>query len=348
MLRYWIVSLILLLATGGVAAGCWVRHELVTPFYNGSAPETFVQIPRGANAGTIASWLTAAGVLHARYPFILFLRWTGSSRRLQAGEYRFSAPATPIQIADRLARGDVYYLSITVPEGLTARETIQHLARGGLGDISEMELALLRTDWIGDLDARAQSLEGYLFPETYRFGRLASSEDIIRSMVQLFRERFARLVAEHPLQSGWTISNLVTLASMVEKEAKTEAERSLVASVFLNRLNRGMTLASDPTIIYALKLSGKFDGNLRKEDLAISSPYNTYVHPGLPPGPIANPGASSLRAVMSPLSTDYLYFVARNDGTHHFSKDLASHLNAVARYQKALSSSAKPARRPAN
>jgi UPF0755 protein len=326
---------LVLVAAAGLALW-WVRSELRTPYYGAGAPEVFVDIPRGASSAAIAAMLSDAGILRHRLPFILHLRMSGAGRRLQAGEYRFDSPATPVEIADKLIRGDVFFFSVTIPEGMTARETIAWIARSGLGDLREMENALGRTEWIRELDSEARDLEGYLFPETYRFSRHVTSEHILRAMVERFREVLGKLVAELPPAQGWSISDIVTLASMVEKETNVEAERRLVASVLTNRLEKGMPLACDPTLIYALKLAGKYDGNLRKADLAMDSPYNTYIHPGLPPSPIANPGTESLRAALAPPRTDYLFFVSRNNGTHEFSRDFESHSRAVARYQKGM------------
>ncbi len=315
-------------------AGWWVKSELDSPYYGAAQNETFVDIPRGSTTESIAGLLADAGALHSRIPFLLYVRWRDAGRRLQAGEYRFSAPATPAQVAQRLIQGDVFYYSITIPEGLTAEETIDLIARSGLGDRAEMQRDLSRTEWISDLAPKALSLEGYLFPDTYRFGRKTTSEQIIHAMVDQFRVKVARLVAEHPLRAGWDIVRLVTLASLIEKEVSNPQERKMVASVFDNRIQRGMPLACDPTVIYALKQTGKYDGNIRKQDLQVESPYNTYLHTGLPPAPIANPGLDSLRAALAPPKTDFLFFVSRNDGTHQFSKDFRTHENAVSRYQK--------------
>ena len=312
----------------------WVWAELTTPFYAASESEAFVEIPKGATSRLIADLLADARVLNSRIPFLLYLRWTGSGRLMQAGEYRFFEPATPTRVAERLIHGDVFYMSVTVPEGLTAVETVALLTRHNLGNREEMERALLRTEWIHDLSPRALNLEGYLFPDTYRFTRKVTSEEIVRAMVDQFRSRYRSLLTDHPLPEGWTADRIVRLASIVEKEVSSQEERVLVASVLKNRLQKGMPLACDPTIIYALKLAGKFDGNIRKIDLSIESPYNTYVHSGLPPSPIANPGLGSLSAALSPSQSDYLYFVSRNDGTHQFSKDLKSHQAAVHRFQR--------------
>ncbi|MBZ5495132.1 MAG: endolytic transglycosylase MltG [Acidobacteriia bacterium] len=333
-MRRWLAGIILgLLALTGAAA-LWLQQELATPYYGAEGTETFVDIPHGAGTDAIGAALQAGGILHHKLPFLIYVRWTGLGRRLRAGEYRFSSPARPAQVVQRLVQGDVFYRTITIPEGLTAQETVALIARSGLGNEKEMDELLGRVDWISDLDPRAASLEGYLFPNTYRFSRHTTPEEMLKAMVVEFRTRFSTMRAADPLPPGWTIAQIVTLASMIEKEAKADDERRLVASVLTNRLRAKMPLACDPTIIYALKLAGTYHGNLRKEDLGISSPYNSYVHPGLPPGPIANPGAASLQAALGPAVSDYFYYVSRNDGTHAFSRNLRSHLLAVARYQK--------------
>ncbi len=327
------------LALGLVLAGAWIRWEFERPYYGGPPEGIHLNVPRGMNAGQIADLLVARGVVRGRLPFILYLRYADKGRRIQAGEYRFSAPATPRQVADRLIRGDVYFRSITIPEGLTARETIGLLADNALGNLGEMEEALSKTDWIADIDPKAKTLEGYLFPETYRFGRNPGSEAIIKTMVKQFRASFAKIQSEFPKHSELSIPRIITLASMIEKEVKHPEEAPLVASVLMNRLERKIPLACDATIIYAMKLAGIYEGRLGKADLRMDSPYNSYLHLDLPPGPIANPGAVSIRAALNPARTDYLYYVSRNDGTHQFSKNLSSHINAVNRFQKPLAPS---------
>jgi UPF0755 protein len=320
------------LLLGGFAI--WIQYELNTPYFGAAGVESFVDIPRGAGIGTIADALKAGGALHHRLPFLVYLRWTGQARHLRAGEYRFTSPARPAQIVQRLVQGDVYFRTVTIPEGLTAREIIALLVRIGFSNEKELEELIHRVDWISDLDPRAASLEGYIWPETYRFSRHTTPEEMFKAMITQFRVRMSSLLAASPLPSGWSIPQIVTLASLIEKEAKTADERRLVASVLMNRLRLKMPLACDPTIIYALKMAGTYTGNLHKADLGMPSAYNTYTHPGLPPGPIANPGADSLQAALEPAPSDYLYYVSRNDGTHFFSKDLRTHLQAVERFQK--------------
>ena len=331
-----LAALAVLILAGIAVSGMWLRSELKTPYYGNETGETYVEIPREANTNEVADLLVKMKILHNRLPFIVYLRYTKTGRHIQAGEYRFSGPATPVQVARRLIRGDVYFRAVTIPEGLTAQETVELLAKAGLGNPAELKAALLKTEWIHDLDPKARSLEGYLFPETYRFGRKTDSESIVRIMVDQFRVRLAKILAQSPMRAGWNVSEIVILASMIEKEVKRPEEGPLVASVLVNRLERGIPLACDATIIYALKLAGGYNGHLRKADLGIQSPYNSYLHLRLPPGPIANPGEGSLRAALNPSKTDFFYYVSRNDGTHQFSRDFRSHARAVEKFQKPL------------
>jgi len=328
---FWIFIFLLvsILAAAGV-----LLSELHSPYYNAAQEETFIYVPPGANAAKVAGLLKEQGILHTKLPFRLWLRRHGFDRSLKAGEYRFSGMSTPIEIAERLSRGDVYFRSITIPEGLTALETADLLARGGFGDREKFEAAILRAGLIRDLNQSAQNLEGYLFPETYRFGRRDDEEAVIGAMVNQFRNRMNKILEESPLPDGWTLARIVTLASMIEKEVKTPSEQPIAASVMVNRLRLNMTLGIDATIIYAMKLAGTWNGNIRRSDLRMESPYNTYINRDLPPGPICNPGESTIRAALNPEKTDYLYYVSKNDGTHQFSKDLRSHNNAVNLYQR--------------
>ncbi len=315
----------------------WFDQELNESYWGIASPEVFVDIPPGMRAHDIAGALARAGVIRNSLAFEAYVRWRSLHKELKAGEYRFGEPASPREIAERIARGDVFHYTVTIPEGLTANETITLLADAGIAERKSLERALLQYQLIRDLDPDARSLEGYLFPDTYRFTRQAHPEQIIATLVKRFREIYSRLAARHAVSPVWSVRRIVILASIVEKEARLASERPVIASVLANRLERRMPLAADPTIIYALKLRGTYNGNLRKSDLALNSPYNTYVRPGLPPGPIASPGEDSLRAACAPSKTDYLYYVSRNDGSHEFSRDYQSHTRAVARYQPRIS-----------
>ena len=330
---FWIwICFFLPITVLAVVSGLWA--ELQSPYYEAAEEETFIYIPPGANAAKVAGMLKEQGILHTKLPFRLWLRRYGLDRSLKAGEYRFSGKATPIEIAERLSRGDIYYRSITIAEGLTVMETVELLARGGFGDREKLEAAILRTDLIHDLNPSAKNLEGYLFPETYRFGRRDDEEAVIGAMVNQFRNRMEKILKESPPPKGWTVARIITLASMIEKEVKTPSEQAIVSSVMYNRLRLNMTLGIDATIIYAMKLAGTWNGIIRRSDLQMDSPYNTYIYRDLPPGPICSPGESTIRAALNPEKTDYLYYVSKNDGTHQFSKDLRSHNNAVNLYQR--------------
>lgn len=328
----------LLIVTLAALLAGWLYIETETPYYGRASEETFVEISKGMNANSAAKILEQSGIVRHRIPLIFYLRFTGNAERIKAGEYRFAEPASPRQIAERLVEGDSFYHAVTVPEGLTAMETIQLFLDKGLGKREEMESALRRTDWISDMFPEAASLEGFLFPETYHLSRNVSSEQILQTMVAQFRKEYEPLIARYPVPAGWSGNQIVILASMIEKEAQKAEERPLVSSVFHNRIKRKMPLACDATIIYAMKLLGTYKGNIRRSDLAMESPYNTYRNRGLPPGPIANPGTESLTAALRPADSSYLYYVSRNDGTHVFSKTYQEHEKAVDMYQRRRSS----------
>jgi UPF0755 protein len=325
----------ILFATLLLGAAWWFGRQLETPFFGAPSPEVFLDVPHGAGSSTIAELLSDAGLIRWRLPFELYVRAAGLARHMQAGEYRFDRPATPIEIARRMAAGDIYRIAVTVPEGLTSRETIDLLAKSGVGNPAQLQSTLKLTGLLRDLDPAANDLEGFLFPDTYRFSRKSTADDIVKDMVENFRMRYKRLLAQYPLPAGWDAGNIVTLASLVEKEVQAPEERGLVASVLINRLEKRMPLGCDATIIFALKQTGAFQGSLHKADMSLPSPYNTYLHIGLPPGPIACPGEASLIAALKPAHSEYLYYVSRNDGTHQFSKTYEAHLAAVHRYQRA-------------
>lgn len=282
----------------------------------------------------IAAELKRQGLIRSREVFESMHLIKGGT--LKAGEYRFDHPAKMAEVYDRLRRGDVYTIGLTIPEGsnlfdIAQRVKSAHLGNGGSEDFlaaAHKELGL-----IADLDPSAPSLEGYLFPDTYRFSRETTDEQILTAMVKRFRQSATEL----GLQTNY--HRIVTMASLLERETPIVAERPLVASVFENRLAKDMPLMTDPSVIYAALLDGRYRGTIYASDLAADSPYNTYRHAGLPPGPICNPGATSLRAAMNPAHTDYLYFVAATanpSGVSKFSATLAEHTHNVQEYRKAL------------
>jgi UPF0755 protein len=322
-----------LLVLAGLAAGFWVYRSLGQPYRGFSDAEVFVEIPPGSSTASMANRLTAAGVVPNTLAFRAAVWVRKAGRRLQAGEYRFDRAATPIEVVDRIARGDVYLRTITFREGLTIRQMAALFEEKGFGPAQEFASAAANPERIRALDPQARDLEGYLFPDTYALPRRATAETLVDRMVVEFEKVLAPDLRARATARGLSVRELVTLASIVEKETGTPEERPLVAAVYTNRLRIGMGLQCDPTVIYALERAGRYDGNIRRGDLTIDSPYNTYRYPGLPPGPIAAPGRASLEAAASPASVSYLYFVSRNDGSHVFASTLDEHNRNVRQFQ---------------
>lgn len=297
------------------------------------APPQHVMIPPGASLRQIASLLQERGIIRHRGMFVGYVAFWRPGAPLQAGEYALQATMSPVQIVDLLRSGKVVQHALTIPEGATVREIAGLVATKGLGDPQRFLEAAHDQEFITSLGLRQASLEGYLFPETYHVPRGMRERDLLALMVRTFRNHYEAELVARAQHLGLNQHEVLTLASLVEKEAQVADERALIAAVYWNRLRRGMRLQCDPTVIYAL--GERFDGNLRKADLEVDSPYNTYRYAGLPPGPIANPGRRAIEAVVTPAAVDYLYFVAtRQDGKHHFSRTLAEHNQAVAKYQR--------------
>jgi UPF0755 protein len=240
---------------------------------------------------------------------------------------------TPMEVIDKLARGDVYRRPITFREGLTITDMAQVFEKSGFGKADEFEKAASDPGPIKDLDPQAPDLEGYLFPETYSLPRNTPASTLVVQMVSHFEKAFSAEMREAVKARGLTVREAVTVASLVEKETSVDGERPLVAAVYLNRHRIGMPMQADPTVIYALQRAGRYDGNIRRDDLQFDSPYNTYRYPGLPPGPIAAPGRAALEAVAKPADVDYLYFVSKNDGSHVFARTLEEHNRNVQEWQ---------------
>jgi UPF0755 protein len=315
--------LILLAAAAGAA---WL---VFIPF--GPSQETFVEVTPGSSTVRIGQELQAAGVVRSQFGFDLMRVWKRGT--LRAGEYRFDHPAPVVEVYARIARGDVFTRTVTIPEGATIFDIAARLEEAGLGAKGIfLGAAANQTDLVTDLDPQATSLEGYLFPDTYHFARSAGPALICVTMVR----RFRAVAAELGLKQN--VHATVTLASLVERETAVDAERPLVASVFENRLAKNMPLMTDPSVIYGLEVEGRWQGAIHQSDLSHDTAYNTYLHPGLPPGPVANPGARSLKAAMDPASTDYLYFVAAGanpQGRSLFASTLEEHNRNVAGYRNA-------------
>jgi UPF0755 protein len=325
--------LVVVLVLGAGAAAWWTYQRIETPYRGFAEPEVFVDLPPGTGVAGIASRLAAAGVVPDALTFRIAARLSGDERRLQAGEYRFDAPASPVDIVGRLARGDVFVRAITFPEGHTIAEMAAIFEKSGIGSRAEFERAARDGSAVGDIDPGAENLEGYLFPDTYALPRGAGAEGTVAAMVARFKAAFDSELREAAMADRWSARDIVTLASLVEKETAAAEERPLVAAVYRNRLKVGMPLQCDPTVIYALMKMRRWNGNLTRADLGLNSPYNTYRFPGLPPGPIASPGKASLEAAVHPADVPYLYFVSRNDGTHAFATTLAEHNRNVAEWQ---------------
>jgi peptidoglycan lytic transglycosylase G len=315
---------------GGAAAGAaWLLLKRPGTAFAG---ERFLTIEKGATSRSIARQLAAAGVVDSEWYF-LAARALRPRAILQAGEYRFSVAAPPLEVLDRLIRGDIYLEEFSIPEGYNLFDIAAALERAGLAPSAGFLAAARNPAAIRDLDPEAPSLEGYLFPDTYRVPRRITPEELCRVFTRRFRAVWRQL---HP-EGGANVHAAVTLASLVEKETARGDDRATVASVYVNRLRIGMKLDCDPTTIYAALLEGRYRGTIYRSDLDRDHPYNTYRRPGLPPGPIANPGEASLRAALHPAQTDYLFFVAEpgDNGRHVFSKDPRAHQAAVARYRAA-------------
>src|SRR5262245_58514130 len=329
--------LILVATMGGIAIYARQEWRVV----GNPAEGGLVEIPHGLGARGIVGLLAGKKVIPNRYAALVYIFYSGARNKLQAGEYLFDRPLTTPEVIDKIASGAVYLHKFTVPEGLTLAAIAQKWQEDGFGTAEEfIKAAENATELVRPFDDKATSVEGYLFPETYSFSRHTSPRQVIEAMVARFQQTLNRLQQVLP-SDKWPLSprNTVILASLVETEAAQADERPLVASVYLNRLNQHILLQCDPTVIYALEQADRYRGKLTLADLQFKSPYNTYVSPGLPPGPIANPGYASLLAAIQPAMTSYLFFVRTVESRHTFSETLAAHNRAVAAYRKLRKSS---------
>jgi UPF0755 protein len=316
------------LAAGG---GWFFWRALTVPFKGYAEPKKDVEVRKGQHTSTVLRHLETAGVLRDHYLPLIYMKLARHGESIKAGIYEFDRPLSAEQVIEKLVRGDVVLKTVTIREGLD-RFTIGHIfSAEGFGRQAEWDKLTADPELIRDLAPDASTLEGYLFPDTYKFNPGTPAKTIVAAMVQNFRHHFGPELAY--ITTGLNAHQTVTLASIVETEAKLPQERPLVASVYLNRFRKNMLLGADPTVIYALKLAGRWDGNIHKADLSMDSPYNTYRVHGFPPGPIANPGIASLRAAAAPAKSDFLYFVAKHDGSHAFSTNVAEHNRNVQIYQ---------------
>jgi len=315
-----------------LAVAAFLAYGVLLPA--GSTQEKLVQLKPGSSAHRIASDLRSAGVIRSQYAFLLW-HYLHGRRPLKAGEYAFSHRANMREVYERVARGDIFFHTLVVPEGYNIFDIANAIEEAGLGKHEDF-LKVARTDTalIRDLNPQVPGLEGYLFPDTYHFTRTQSLHDMAAAMVRRFRQE----AREAGLRQN--IHEIVTMASIVEKETGAAEERPEVASVFYNRLNKHMVLATDPSVIYAALLNHRYTGVIHQSDLHFDSPYNTYRSAGLPPGPISNPGRASLQAALRPAHTDYLYFVSDNQGHHRFARTDAEHAVNVQAYRRAVARAA--------
>ncbi len=327
LFRLVLVSFVLLILVGGGVA------FILSQPYKGFADSVVVEIPRGTSTSEIGDQLAASGVI--RYPWqFLTMRMLRPTSKLQAGEYQFTAPASAWTVYDQIARGQVFFYEVTIPEGHNMFEIAKQVDALKFMKGSDFLKIAKNPAPIRDLAPDAPSLEGYLFPSTYRLTRQTTAAQLARMMVDQFRHHWQELqIAAKPAMS---VNETVTLASLIEKESGVPAERPKVASVYVNRLRGGIALGCDPTTIYAAQLENRYHGTIHRSDLDSQNPYNTYRHRGLPPGPIASPGLSSLKAALSPAETNYLYFVAKPDhsGGHNFATTLSEHNHNVQLYRQ--------------
>jgi UPF0755 protein len=331
-------GIVLLLLLAAAAAGGYLYYCLESPFGTFPAQGQFLDIPHGASSRAVAHLLQKNGVIRNATAFEIYAR-RHPRRTMQAGEYVFDHPVSGKDVFWKLANGQVYQQPFTVREGETIFDIAKELQEAKLLQADDFLAAAQNPEVIRDLAPHAKSVEGFLFPATYNLPRHPAANELVAQMTQKFREEWAQIAAAKPESgeaNGRPLLSTVTLASLVERETPKPDERVLVAGVFENRLKKGMPLQCDPTVIYALEQQGRYRGTLSGKDLHEDSPYNTYMHGGLPPGPIGNPGAVSLRAALAPAGTPYLYFVANTQGGHFFSATLQEHNANVNRYHRLL------------
>jgi UPF0755 protein len=316
----------------GLAAAFYISWS--RPFKGFPENQKFVQIAKGTPSYQIARNLQREGIIRHWFWFLAYLKIVRHSAHVQAGEYIFDQPVTISQVAEKLLRGQVYYHEVTIPEGYTIFDIANLMQQKGLLTSEDFLHAASQVGILSDLVVLRGNLEGYLFPDTYRVTRGTRADEFVGMMTSNFRDVYKRILQPKLPYSLYSLNDIMTMASMVEKETAVDAERPLVAAVFYNRLKSGMPLQCDPTVIYAAKLEGEFRGKIYQTDLEIDSPYNTYRRLGLPPGPIANPGIRSIESALKPAEVDYLYFVSNNNGGHVFSRTLLEHQKAVAHYRR--------------
>jgi UPF0755 protein len=334
-----IVGLAVALVVAAAATTFYVNRE-VKRAHAHQAADKLITVEANASASAVVARLSREGVIAREWPTLLWLKTVARDARFKVGDYEFKSPIAPLEVIRKLARGEVATRSVTIPEGWNQFDIAAKLAQAlpgmkqpppsGPGEILEL---FKNTKLVADLDPQAKTLEGYLFPDTYEYASTTTRAQLVEAMVKRFRKIYTPEMQRRAGELGLTTRQVVTLASLVEKEAKVDSERELISQVYHKRLKMGERLACDPTVIYAALIEGKYRGKIYRSDLDRDSPYNTYKYAGLPPGPIASPGKRSLEATLHPADTDYFYFVVdvtRNDGSHKFSAASADHERAVA------------------
>lgn len=292
--------------------------------------QEIIAVLPGEKFNALAAKLEQKGIIANTSDFKLLALVRGDDKRLKAGEFPLSAAMTPNQVLDALVDGKVYLYRLTIPEGYTLKQIASEVSGIDIGQADEFVAVATDPDYVATLDIEAQTLEGYLFPDTYYFPKGVAAKTIISKMVGRFKEQFSEQWKQRADELQRTVHEIVTLASIIEKETGAPSERPIIASVFHNRLKKRMRLESDPTVIYGIP---NFDGNIKRKHLRTPTPYNTYTIRGLPPGPIANPGSAAIEAALYPAQTNYLFFVSKKDNTHHFSETIEEHQKAVRKYQ---------------
>lgn len=331
--RIAIVAVLLVILLAGVAGiGAYTIYSYsVSPAGDGSSETIFVVKP-GQGFSSVCSSLVTEKLVKSPEKFKILGAVTGNDKKIKAGEYLLSASMTPSGILKVLTSGRVRLYSVTIPEGYNIYQVAETLSAEGLISKEAFLKAVFSRELMGKagLSDSCESFEGYLFPDTYKFPKGITPWGIIKVMVARFRSVYVKSWVERAEALGFTVHEIVTLASIIEKETGDARERPIISSVFHNRLRKRMRLETDPTVIYGIK---DFDGNITKKHLRERTPYNTYRIKGLPPGPIANPGMKSLEAALYPADTDYLFFVSKKDSTHQFSTNIRDHINSVRKYQ---------------
>jgi peptidoglycan lytic transglycosylase G len=298
--------------------------------YDSTGQAIKFNVQPGQNLSIISENLQKEGIIKSSFFFKILVSYKENAKELKAGEYMLSASKTPLQILSIITKGTVKLYKLTLPEGLNIKEVAQRVEKAGFGTSENFILLAESKVFAEELGVNQTNLEGYLYPETYFFPKNTSQKKIITAMVDTFNKAYTSDFRKKAVDLGLSMHEIVTLASIIEKETGAAKERPIISSVFHNRLRKGMRLESDPTVIYGIK---DFNGNITRKDLRTWTPYNTYKIKALPPGPIANPGGMSIKAALFPASTDYIFFVSKKDTTHKFSKTIKEHNKAVRKYQ---------------